>query len=492
MTFIIVKGLKCYFVERKAGILLHISSLPSDFGIGDLGPNAYRFVDLLAESGQSLWQVLPLSPIELEHGNSPYYSSSLFAGNPLFISPELLYREGLLDRQTLESLRVEPSDRVDYKRVYALKAHMLEKALENFKESQEFYLFCQEQAYWLEDYVRFNLIKKKLKKPWWEWKQLPELSEREVLREKVVQFLFFKQWKALRTYANSKGVSLVGDLPIYPAPDSVDVWANREIFKLREDGLPEVVAGVPPDYFSKTGQLWGNPVYRWDRLKERGFDWWLLRIRHALELFDLVRLDHFRGFCAFYQVPYGEKTAEKGWWEKAEGYSLFETIREEFPHMPFIAEDLGTIDQEVHSLRDHFGLPGMKVLAFAFFDKNSDHLPHNHTYNSVVYTTTHDNMPIRGWFFEELNEWQRARVLDYLGYTPESISHALVRLAYMSVAKYCVIAMQDLLELGQEARMNTPAKPEGNWEWKLREMPDRELWEWLGLMCELYGRKIVV
>ncbi len=477
-------------MKRQAGILLHISSLPSPYGIGDLGPTAHRFVDLLAEFRQSLWQVLPLSPTEPEHGNSPYYSSSLFAGNFLLISPELLYQEGLIDKEVLESLKVEASHRIDYRRVYILKEFMLQKALENFKESEDFYSFCKEEAYWLEDYAKFSLAKKKLKKPWWRWEEFPKLSKEEILGEKAVQFLFFRQWRALKDYANSKGVSLVGDMPMYPAPDSCDLWANREIFKLREDGLPEVVAGVPPDYFSKTGQLWGNPVYRWERLKERNFDWWLSRIRHALKLFDLVRLDHFRGFSAFYQVPYGEKTAERGWWERAPGYELFGAIRREFPHMPFIAEDLGTIDQEVISLRDHFGLPGMRVLAFAFFDKNSEHLPHNHTYNSVVYTTTHDNMPIKGWFFQELNQEQRARVLDYLGYVPESISQALVRLAYMSVAKYCIIAMQDLLGLGEEGRMNTPAKTERNWEWKLKEMPKKELWEWIDFLCELYGRRV--
>lgn len=475
-------------VERKAGILLHISSLPSDFGIGDLGPSAYRFVDLLAYSGQSLWQVLPLSPTDLHHGNSPYFSTSLFAGNPVFISPELLFQDGLLDKETFESLKVEPSERVDYEKVYSLKEKMFKTALKNFKEDENFYYFCEENNFWLEDYVRFSLYKKKLKEPWWKWKELPVLSEKEITEEKIIQYLFFKQWKSLKSYANSKGILIVGDLPIYPAPDSADVWANRNIFKLREDGLPEVVAGVPPDYFSKTGQLWGNPVYRWERLKDKGFDWWLLRIRHALKLFDIVRLDHFRGFSAFYQVPYGEKTAEKGWWEKALGFELFESIKKEFPHMPFIAEDLGTIDEEVIALRDRFNLPGMRVLAFAFFDKNSTHLPHNHTYNSVVYTATHDNMPIRGWFFKELNEWQRAKVLDYLGYVPESISHALVRLAYMSVAKYCIIPMQDLLELGEEGRLNTPGVSHGNWEWKLKKMPEEAKWDFLRHLCEIYGR----
>ena len=475
-------------MQRLAGLLLHISSLPSDFGIGDLGPPAYAFVDFLKASGQRLWQVLPLNPTEPEHGNSPYYSTSLLAGNPLFISPTLLYEEGLIDKKVLESLRLEPSDRVSYPLIHRLKEYMLGEAFKNFKEEEDFYRFCEENSFWLEDFALFTAARKKLKKPWWEWKDLPEVSEKDIKVEKFRQFIFFKQWKALKSYANARGVLLVGDLPIYPAPDSSEVWANRELFRLREDGLPQVVAGVPPDYFSKTGQLWGNPVYNWERLKERGFDFWLKRIEHALKLFDLVRLDHFRGFVAFYQVPFGEKTAEKGWWEKAPGYELFEAIKKGFPDMPFIAEDLGTIDEEVIRLRDHFNLPGMKVLAFAFFDKNSTHLPHNHDKNSAVYTTTHDNMPLMGWFYRELGEEERKRVLDYLGYKPESISDALIRLAYSSVAKYCIVQVQDLLGLGEEARMNTPGRKEGNWEWRLLELPSEERSEFLLSLCELYGR----
>lgn len=407
----------------------------------------------------------------------------------MFISPELLHGDGLIDRQTLESLKVPPSDRIDYPQVYRLKEKALEVALKNFNKDRDFELFCEENQFWLDSYAPYSIVRKKLKSPWWEWKELPEVSEEELFKEKVIQYLFFKQWRELKAYANSKGILLVGDLPIYPAPDSADVWANKDIFKLRQDGLPEVVAGVPPDYFSKTGQLWGNPVYRWERLRERDFDWWILRIRHALRLFDILRLDHFRGFCAFYQVPYGEKTAEKGWWEKAPGYELLERIRREFPHMPFIAEDLGTIDQEVIKLRDHFGLPGTKVLAFAFFEKNSSHLPHNHTPNSVVYTTTHDNMPLKGWFYEELQPHQRAVVLDYIGYPPNNINEALIRLAYMSVAKYCIIPMQDLLGLGKEARMNTPGTSKGNWEWRIGDIPWEKLAQFLVFLCETYGRE---
>ncbi len=469
-------------MERKAGVLLPISSLPSDFGIGDLGHKAYQFIDFLVASGHSLWQILPLNPTEEHHGNSPYFSISLFAGNPILISPELLYEEGLINKELLENLKVEGTNRIAYGKVYRNKEHMLRVAFENFKEDEDFHLFCQENAYWLEDYALFSFLHKKHKKPWWLWDEEIKVEEREILKEKFTQYVFFKQWKALRDYANSKGIKIIGDLPIYPARDSVDVWANREIFKL------DLMAGVPPDYFSPTGQLWGNPVYNWQKLKERDFDWWIKRIKHSLKLFDLVRLDHFRGFSAFYQVPYGEKTAERGWWEKAPGHDLFERIKEEFHQMPFIAEDLGTIDQEVIELRDKFGLPGMKVLAFAFFEKNSSHLPHNHSYNSVVYTTTHDNMPIRDWFLKELDPWQRARVLDYLGYAPQRINDALLRLAYMSVAKYCIVPLQDILGLGEEARINTPGKAKGNWEWKLKEMPSEEIKEYIGFLSEIYGR----
>ncbi|RMH06486.1 MAG: 4-alpha-glucanotransferase [Aquificota bacterium] len=473
--------------KRRAGILLHVSSLPTDHGIGDLGPSAYAFVDKLKESHQSLWQVLPLNPTEETFGNSPYFSPSLFAGNPLFISPELLFQEGLLTKQELERLRIERSSRVNYPVVYSLKEYMLELAFLRFKEDEEFERFCEENAFWLEDYVRFKVLRLKLKGPWWEWREMPPLSEEEKRKEKFVQYLFFKQWKALKSYANSRGVLLVGDLPIYPAPDSADVWANRNIFKLTEDGLPSVVAGVPPDYFSPDGQLWGNPVYNWEELKAQNFFWWIKRIEHALKLFDLVRLDHFRGFVAFYQVPFGEKTAKKGWWEKAPAREFFSKLKEQFPSMPFIAEDLGTITEEVVQVRKAFGIPGMKVLAFAFLEDNSEHMPHNHEEDSVVYTTTHDNMPLKDWFVYELDTTSKSRLLKYLGYEPKDISKALVRLAFMSCARYRIIAMQDLLGLGMEARMNTPATTQGNWEWRLESMPSKEVWEFIAELSQTYG-----
>lgn len=475
-------------MERFAGVLLHISSLPSSYGIGDLGPVAYRFVDFLARSGQSFWQVLPINPTELSYGNSPYFSPSLFAGNFLLISPELMYEEGLIESFHLGALKSELSRRVDYPEVYRKKKEMLSFAFERFKENEDFERFCEEEAFWLEDYVKFKALKEKTGKPWWEWSNEDKVPQRELLKEKFVQYVFFSQWKRLKAYANAKGIKLIGDLPMYPAHDSADVWANREIFKLREDGFPRVVAGVPPDYFSKTGQLWGNPVYSWENLKKTSFRWWINRIRHNLKLFDILRFDHFRGFSAFYQVPYGEKTAEKGWWEKAPGYEFFQRVKEEFPNMPFIVEDLGTIDHEVIELREHFKLPGMKVLVFAFFERNSSHLPHNHSYNSVVYTSTHDTMPVKGWFYKEVDEHIRARVLDYLGYVPRQIERAFLRLAYMSVAKYCIVPMQDLLGLGEEGRMNRPGEACGNWEWRMKEMPSEELTEFLLFLCQTYGR----
>ena len=475
-------------MERLAGIFLHISSLPSPFPIGDLGPSAYRFVDFLSASGQKLWQVLPLNPTQLEHGNSPYFSTSLFAGNPVLISPELLYQDGLIERHVLESSMCEPSERVDYQQAYSQKENLLSLAFERFKVDEDFERFCQENSFWLEDYATFKVLRKKESKPWWKWSSGYKPSEKELLKEKFVQYVFFRQWQRLKEYANGKGIRLVGDLPIYPAHDSADVWSNKDIFKLRENGLPEVVAGVPPDYFSKTGQLWGNPVYRWESLQKQGFQWWLWRIRHALRLFDIVRFDHFRGFSAFYQVPYGEKTAEKGWWEEAPGYELFDKVKQEFPRMPFVAEDLGTIDEKVIKLKEHYGLPGMKVLVFAFFDKNSLHLPHNHTYNCVVYPSTHDTMPVKGWFYSEIDELTRSRVIEYLGYKPESISHAMVRLAYMSVAKYCIVPLQDILELGEESRMNTPGKAQNNWQWRLKALPESKVSEFLASLSQTYGR----
>jgi 4-alpha-glucanotransferase len=434
--------------------------------------------------------VLPLNPTCVEHGNSPYFSISLFAGNPLLISPELLCKDGLLSEKDLEGCQVQ-GDKVDYPTAWSIKENILEKAYRNFSENDEYRNFLEENAYWLEDFCRFKVLKDKYRKPWnvWESESIKGLEDK-IKKEKFLQFVFFKQWKALKAYANSKGIKIMGDLPIYPAFDSSDVWSNKDLFKLDEHNSPYVVAGVPPDYFSKEGQLWGNPVYNWERLKEEGFSWWIRRIRHNLRLFDLLRLDHFRGFVAYYEVPASEKTAVRGRWVSAPAEEFFTKLKEEFPDFPFVAEDLGLITKDVEEIRDRFGFPGMKVLVFAFESENHPYMPHNHNKNSFVYTSTHDNMPVRGWYLQELDPSSKERLFRYLGreLSEEDVSYALIRLAYMSVSKACVVPMQDLLNLGQDARMNTPGKKEGNWEWRLKDMPDDELSFKLKELCLTYGR----
>jgi 4-alpha-glucanotransferase len=426
----------------------------------------------------------------VEHGNSPYFSISLFAGNPLLISPELLCKDGLLSEKDLEGCQVQ-GDKVDYPTAWSIKENILEKAYRNFSENGEYRNFLEENAYWLEDFCRFKVLKDKYRKPWnvWESESIKGLEDK-IKKEKFLQFVFFKQWKALKAYANSKGIKIMGDLPIYPAFDSSDVWSNKDLFKLDEHNSPYVVAGVPPDYFSKEGQLWGNPVYNWERLKEEGFSWWIRRIRHNLRLFDLLRLDHFRGFVAYYEVPASEKTAVRGRWVSAPAEEFFTKLREEFPDFPFVAEDLGLITKDVEEIRDRFGFPGMKVLVFAFESENHPYMPHNHNKNSFVYTSTHDNMPVRGWYLQELDPSSKERLFRYLGreLSEEDVSYALIRLAYMSVSKACIVPMQDLLNLGQDARMNTPGKKEGNWEWRLKDMPDDELSFKLKELCLTYGR----
>jgi len=434
--------------------------------------------------------VLPLNPTCVEHGNSPYFSISLFAGNPLLISPELLCKDGLLSEKDLEGCQVQ-GDKVDYPTAWSIKENILEKAYRNFSENDEYRNFLEENAYWLEDFCRFKVLKDKYRKPWnvWESESIKGLEDK-IKKEKFLQFVFFKQWKALKAYANSKGIKIMGDLPIYPAFDSSDVWSNKDLFKLDEHNSPYVVAGVPPDYFSKEGQLWGNPVYNWERLKEEGFSWWIRRIRHNLRLFDLLRLDHFRGFVAYYEVPASEKTAVRGRWVSAPAEEFFTKLKEEFPDFPFVAEDLGLITKDVEDIRDRFGFPGMKVLVFAFESENHPYMPHNHNKNSFVYTSTHDNMPVRGWYLQELDPSSKERLFRYLGreLSEGDVSYALIRLAYMSVSKACVVPMQDLLNLGQDARMNTPGKKEGNWEWRLKDMPDDELSFKLKELCLTYGR----
>ncbi|MDR2051114.1 MAG: 4-alpha-glucanotransferase [Deltaproteobacteria bacterium] len=481
---------------RSCGVLLHISSLPSPFGIGDLGPTARAFVSALASAGLKYWQFLPLTPTSDHIGNSPYSSPSAFAGNPLFISPELLLEEGWVSHAdvdnavTLHCGAVSP-DRVNYPAVTAQRRAILNAAFErnypSLADSADFSAFCREHAFWLDSYSLFTAIKERRGgESWTSWpeelkRRNPEaLAEwegihgREVLLCKFIQYLFFRQWENLRRLCRESGIGLIGDLPIYVTHDSADVWAAPALFELSEEGQPLSVAGVPPDYFSATGQRWGNPVYSWEELQKDEFAWWIKRLEHNLRLSDLVRLDHFRGFCAYWEVPAEEETAVKGRWVKAPGRSLFSALQKRFgPRLPLIAEDLGVITADVRALMLEFGLPGMKVLQFAFGGENASanpDIPFRHSRESVVYTGTHDNPPSRDWFIRAPDR-ERANFSEYVGYAlnRESAAEAMLRLALSSPADLAVIPMQDVLGLGAEGRMNTPSIALGNWEWRLRD-----------------------
>lgn len=497
--------------SRLSGILLHPTSFPSRFGIGDLGHEAYRFVDFLAHTHQKLWQILPLGPTGF--GNSPYMCYSAMAGNPMLISPEHLKDDGLLQEDDFLHLPEFPLDWVDFERVIAVKTALLEKACQNFQvqiedssETQEaFETFCQEKASWLEDYVLYMSLKDDREgKPWYEWdealinreksalKASQERLQERIFYHQFTQFKFFQQWAALKAYANEQNVEIIGDIPIYVAHDSADVWANRDNFLIDpETGQPELMAGVPPDYFSETGQLWGNPVYDWEYLEKTDFKWWIHRFQTMLEYVDWIRIDHFRGFESFWAVPEGEETAMNGTWMPTPGEAFFEKLEQTLGKLPILAEDLGVITPEVEALRDKFGFPGMRVLHFAFgSDAGNPFLPYNLPRNCLVYTGTHDNNTTLGWFENDLPDWECDRVVNYLGHlSPNGIHWDLIRLALSSVANWAIIPMQDLLGLDERARMNTPGQAEGNWSWRYR--PD-SIGTWLGdllqLLTQLYGR----
>ncbi|RMF85142.1 MAG: 4-alpha-glucanotransferase [Nitrospinota bacterium] len=499
--------------RRGSGILLHITSLPSPHGIGDFGPWAYRFADFLAAAQQSFWQVLPLHPTSPAYGNSPYSSDSAFAGNPLFISLEKLQQEGWLEGVTVSPPPPFPAGRVDYQAVTAYKEQVLGLVYaayrRNRRQEADFTRFCREQAFWLEDYALFRVLKAHFQGTVWsQWP--PAIREREeealqrfrqrfdeqIEQEKFFQYLFFTQWSALKDYCHRKGIQLIGDIPIYVNYDSADVWSHPELFKLDEHKQPRYVAGVPPDYFSASGQLWGNPVYDWEELKRTRYAWWVERIRHNLQLFDLVRLDHFRGFVAYWEVPAGESTAIRGQWIPVPSIDFFSTLFTRFPCLPLIAEDLGLITPEVREVMQRFHFPGMKVLLFAFGPDlpTNPYIPHNHIPHCVVYTGTHDNNTVQGWWQEEASPEDRARLSAYLGReVPASQVHwELVRLAMMSVASLVIFPLQDILGLGAEARMNRPATSTGNWEWRVRaEQLTPEISERLARMTRLYGRGTV-
>ncbi|MGA2112083.1 MAG: 4-alpha-glucanotransferase [Anaerolineales bacterium] len=495
---------------RRSGILLHPTSLPTRFAIGDLGPAAQRWIRYLAGSQQSLWQILPLGPTG--YGDSPYQSLSAFAGNPLLISPEHLERDGLLGAGDLDHLPYSSPGPVDYARVIAYQGPLLGQAFENFKSGKgrglkpAFESFRHSQGEWLEDFSLFMALKQENGGlAWGDWP--PELRLRQARALQValqrnayrveancfLQFLFFRQWEELKSLARENGIRIIGDVPIFLAYDSADVWAHPELFKLDEAGRPLVVAGVPPDYFSRTGQLWGNPLYRWDQMKDNGYRWWIQRLHAALRTCDLVRLDHFRGFEAAWEVPSGETTAERGEWVKGPGAELFQALRSSLGSLPLIAEDLGLITPAVESLRKQFGLPGMRVLQFAFQGGPANsYLPHNYERDTVVYTGTHDNDTTRGWY-ASAPEPERDFVRRYLGTPGTDIAWDLIRLGWESMARMAVVPLPDVLDLGSEARMNFPGRLSGNWRWRVGEellTPQRQ--EKLAELTQLYGRSNTV
>lgn len=499
--------------SRASGVLLHPTSLPGRFGVGDLGIEARKFIDLLAAAGQTYWQILPLNPTG--YGDSPYQCFSTFAGNTLLISPEKLQEEGFLSPEEIAEIPELPDGEARFGEALEIKDKFLSRAFERFRASKKQELhdaydaFCAEQAGWLEDYALFQALRHANElKPWNEWDASVARRDEEALEQargelgediyaqKFYQYLFFKQWNDLRAYAREKGVGIIGDVPIYVSHNSADVWCNQERFKLNDDGKPAVVAGVPPDHFSKTGQLWGNPIYDWEAMRNDGFGWWVERIRFMLQTVDITRIDHFRGFVGCWEVPGEDETAENGQWVDVPGRELFETLRERLGDLPFIAEDLGFVTPEVEALRDDFGFPGMRILHNAFGgDAKHNDLPHNYVRNCVAYTGTHDNDTTVGWFKNQFDEQDQispygAAALNYLNSSGEEIHWDMIRAILASIANTAVIPLQDLLGLGNEARMNLPATADGNWKWRFKEGDiTEEIVGRLKNLTEIYGRK---
>ena len=495
---------------RASGILLHITSLPSPHGVGDLGPAAFHFVEFLEKAGQRFWQILPLNPTGTYLGNSPYTSYSAFAANPLLISLELLRWEGLLEAKDLEDAPKFPEDHAHYTNAIEYKGKLLRLAYQNFRTSavsdSAFLNFCKTNSSWLDDYSLFAALKHKFEEDaWYEWPVAYRDREESALNElrsemkeriemaKFFQFLFFRQWTNLKDYCHKKNIQIIGDTPIYTSIDSSDVWSSPQMYKLDEQKQPLFVAGAPPDYFSETGQRWGNPVYRWDHLEETGFEWWIKRIARNLELYDYIRLDHFRGFIAYWEIPAEEETAVNGKWVEAPGMKFFETLIKHFPGLPLIAEDLGLITDDVREVMKHFGFPGMKVLLFAFGGDlpTNPYAPHNFVQNCVAYTGTHDNNTVQGWFKNEASGEDQKRFSDYIGreVSIDSIHWEWIRLVMSSVADLCVVPMQDVLGLGEESRMNHPSRSAGNWTWRCQpELLSDELAQRLRSMCWIYRR----
>jgi 4-alpha-glucanotransferase len=460
---------------RKSGILLHPTSLPGEWGIGDLGRQAYRFADFLAKSEQRLWQVLPLGPAGCDH--SPYQAYSSMAGNPLLISLQMLLDQGWISAADLKDAPDFPGSTVDFDRAIPFKTRLLKKAASVFFQRDsdplqpDFLQFCKDSESWLDSYAEFMALKELNNDcAWPSWTQ-KTAKVQDILDNKFIQFEFFREWNSLKRYCNECGVQIIGDIPIFIAHDSADVWANPELFDLDEKGNPKTIAGVPPDYFSETGQCWGNPLYRWDVMEQNGYRWWIERIRAMLKQVDIIRLDHFRGFEKYWEIPAGSETAVNGKWVKGPGDRFFAALLEVFGKLPFIAEDLGYITEEVHEMRDRWEFPGMRVLQFAFGDRSLEnpHKPFNFIKNCVAYTGTHDNDTSAGWFSDIKNSEEARFALHYMGGNGEEPIWDFIRLALSSVADMAIIPMQDILGLGTEARMNLPATMGNNWRWRMRD-----------------------
>ncbi|MFC5409066.1 4-alpha-glucanotransferase [Larkinella bovis] len=495
--------------ERSAGLLLPVTSLPSAFGIGDLGPEARNFVDFLIRSRQKYWQILPLNPIEPGSGYSPYSTYSSMAGNTGLLSPELLVQDGLLKAAELAQWRLPATSQVDYSGAAQVREKCFERAYRSFCQkpnptlAADFQEFCQQEAAWLDDFALYCGLKRTFNDtPWHQWPTEFRLRKPEALQAfsvqqaddlqpiKWLQFLFDRQWQQLRTYCHQSGIQLLGDLPFYVSYDSADVWAHPDIFGLDANGQLNAVAGVPPDYFNAEGQRWGMPVFRWNRLKERKYDWWVQRIRKNAKLFDLVRIDHFRALSEYWEIPAEETTAIRGEWKPGPGHDFFRTLANELGELPFVAEDLGDISEEVYQLRDAYGLPGMKVIQFAFHNDlpQSPHSPHNYTPNFIAYTGTHDNNTTRGWFRQDLSPADRKKVRHYAGkpVSERNVHLVLSQLVYASVARTVILPVQDVLGLDETARINTPAAAQNNWLWRLlpeqlTEDAAHQLREWVTL-----------
>lgn len=493
-------------MERSAGILMSVSSLPSQYGIGCFDFSAYDFVDFLSRAGQSYWQILPLGPTS--YGDSPYQSFSSFAGNAYYISLDELVKKGLITEKQIKNAHLEnEGNKVDYKRQYENRLPLLKTAYENFTADGDYDLFCQNND-WLSDYALFMALKDHFGgKPWTDWDegaknrdpQAIEYFQKELEREigfyKFIQFFFYSQWEALKKYANDKGIKIIGDVPIYVAPDSADVWLDPQLFMLNENKKPTEVAGCPPDSFSPRGQKWGNPLYDWEKHKETDFSWWSKRLSHAFKLYDVVRIDHFRGFDEYYSIPANDETAENGKWNKGPGMALFKAIEKSLGKKEFIAEDLGFLTDSVKMLVYGSGFPGMKVLEFAFDSRDennhNDYLPHNYTENCVAYTGTHDNQTLFSWFDTITNE-ERESAIDYLdscNIEPGGLSQRFISVLMQSKARLCIVPLQDWLELDDRARMNTPSTVGQNWRWRASENDiNDDLCKRIRNLTEKYGR----